>query len=290
MRTVITGDSCTDLPPQYIEEHNIPIINYIYNFKGKEYFDDFGKTMSYKDFYAAVRAGEMPTTSQTNVHTLTEFFRKFVQEGTAVVYLSFSSALSNTFNNAMMARKLLMEEYPQGDITVIDTKSASLGEGLLLYYAVKMLREGKSKEEIVEWVENNKLKLNHWVAVEDLNHLKRGGRVSGTAAFVGTVLNVKPIIHVDDEGRLIPVMKVRGRKKSIKTLADILQERIVRPEEQIIAISHGDALEDAYYLKELIQENVKVKDVMINNIGPVIGAHSGPGTIALFFLGNSRQL
>ncbi|NMA14551.1 MAG: DegV family protein [Clostridia bacterium] len=189
-----------------------------------------------------------------------------------------------------MARKLLMEEYPQGDITVIDTKSASLGEGLLLYYAVKMLREGKSKEEIVEWVENNKLKLNHWVAVEDLNHLKRGGRVSGTAAFVGTVLNVKPIIHVDDEGRLIPVMKVRGRKKSIKTLADILQERIVRPEEQIIAISHGDALEDAYYLKELIQENVKVKDVMINNIGPVIGAHSGPGTIALFFLGNSRQL
>jgi len=288
MATVITSDSCIDLPVKFIQRHSIPVVYYIYNLNGKEYFDDFGKTMSYKDFYSTVCNGALPTTSQTNVHTLTQFFKKYVLQGDSVLYLSFSSSLSNTYNNAVMAREIILQEFPSADITVIDTKSASLGEGLLVYYAVSMLEQGRSKIEIINWVEDNKLRMNHWFTVEDLDHLKRGGRVSGTAAFVGTMLQIKPILHVDDEGRLIPVQKVRGRKKSIKVLADTLAARIMNPEEQTVAISHGDAFEDALYLKELILEQVKVKEVIINHIGPVIGAHSGPGTLAVFFLGENR--
>ncbi|MGI6684038.1 MAG: DegV family protein [Bacillota bacterium] len=288
MKTMIIGDSCCDLPWEYIEGSRIPIVHYMYLFKGQEYFDDFGKSMSYHDFYHEVRAGEMPTTSQINVHTFEETFEKYVKEGYAIIYVSFSSALSNTYNNAVLAAELLREKYPQTDITVIDTKSASLGEGLILRTAIEMLKEGASKEEIVSWIEENKLKCNHWFTVEDLNHLKRGGRVSGTAAFVGSMLNIKPILHVDNEGRLIPVTKVRGRKKSIKILADMLIERIVDPENQVIGISHGDCLEDALYLKELILDNCPVKDVIINFVGPVIGAHSGPGTLALFFFSQER--
>lgn len=288
MRTVIIGDSCCDLPGDYISGSQIPILNLMYLFKGKEYFDDFGKSMSYQSFYQGVRGGEMPTTSQTNVHTISEMFEKYVKENIAVIYLSFSSGLSNTYNNAVLARNGLVEKYPGADITVIDTKSASLGEGLLLRHTVEMQKQGAGKEEIVSWVEEHKLKLNHWFTVEDLDHLKRGGRVSGAAAFVGSMLNIKPVLHVDNGGRLIPVTKVRGRKKSIKSLADTLAERIIEPEKQVIAISHGDCLEEAIYLKELIREFCPVKDVIINYVGPVIGAHSGPGTLALFFLGEKR--
>lgn len=288
MRTVIIADSCSDLPLNYVEEQNIPVVHFPFNFKGKEYHDDFGKTLSYKEFYDAVRAGEMPTTSQVNVQTFIDIFKGFVKEGHSVIYMAFSSALSGTYSNAVLARNILIEEYPDADITVIDTKSASLGEGLLVYYAIDMLKKGAQKQEIIDWVENNKLRLNHWFTVEDLGHLKRGGRLSGAAAFIGTVLSIKPVLHIDDEGRLIPVLKTRGRKNSLNTLADMLEERIVEPEKQVIAISHGDSLDDALYLKELVLGKVKVKDFIINNIGPVIGAHSGPGTVALFFLGEHR--
>jgi len=288
MKTIIIGDSCCDLPGSYIKESQIPIVQYMYLFKGQEYFDDFGKSLSYQDFYHEVREGEMPTTSQVNVHTFEEIFLKYVTEGFSIIFLSFSSALSNSYGSAVMARNIIQEKYPQADITLIDTKSASLGEGLLLRSAVEMQKRGAGKEEIVSWLEENKLKLNHWFTVEDLNHLKRGGRLSGTAAFVGSMLNIKPVLHVNNEGRLVPVTKVRGRKKSIKCLADMLAERIVKPEEQVIGISHGDCLEDALYLKELITEHIPVQDVVISYVGPVIGAHSGPGTLALFFLGQER--
>jgi len=288
MKTVIIGDSCCDLPGDFINSSQIPIGHLMYMFQGKEYFDDFGASMSYKDFYCGVRAGEMPTTSQVNVHTFQEIFQKYVEEGFSVIYVSFSSALSSTYNSGVIARDMVREKYPEAVITVIDTKCASLGEGLILHHAVEMQRKGASHDEIVSWIEENKLRLNHWFTVEDLNHLKRGGRVSGAAAFVGSMLNIKPVLHVDNEGRLVPVTKVRGRKKSIKSLADILAERIVDPEDQIIGISHGDCLEDALYLKELILEHCQVKDVIINFVGPVIGSHSGPGTLALFFFGKER--
>lgn len=288
MKTVIIGDSCCDLPRGFIQDSQIPILPYMYLFQGREYFDDFGASLSYQDFYHGVRAGEMPTTSQVNVHTIAETFEKYVREGVSLIFVSFSSALSNTYNNVIMARNLVKEKYPQADISVIDTKSASLGEGLLLRHGVEMLKQGAAKEEIVSWLEGNKLKLNHWFTVEDLDHLRRGGRVSGAAAFVGSMLNIKPVLHVNNEGKLIPVAKVRGRKKSIKSLADMLQERIVDPEKQVIGISHGDCLEDALSLKELILEACPVQDVIISFVGPVIGAHSGPGTLALFFFGRER--
>jgi DegV family protein with EDD domain len=190
--------------------------------------------------------------------------------------------------NTVALRWFDRDEIENADITIIDSKSASLGEGLLAYTANEMLKAGASKDEVVSWLETNKLRMNHWVTVDDLGHLKRGGRLSGTAAVVGTLLDIKPILRVDDDGRIVPVSKIKGRKKSIKTIFEMLQENIVSPEEQVIAISHGDCIEDAEYLKEMILKEHKVKDVIINEIGPVIGSHTGPGTIALFFMGTKR--
>ena len=277
-KPMIVIDSCTDFPYSYIKEHDVTVVNLTYHFKGKENIDDFFQSMDPKAFYDAVRAGEMPTTSQVNTDVYIKTFRPFIEENRPVISLSFSSALSGSYSSSLLARKMLLEEYPEADITLIDTKAASLG----------MLEEGASKEELIQWVEENKLKTAHWFTVNDLNHLKKGGRVSGAAAFIGTMLNIKPILHVDDEGRLIPVSKVKGRKKSIQALYEKLQETIVNPEEQTIFISHGDAPEDAQALANLIRADYKVKDIVINNVGPVIGAHSGPGTLALFFLADRR--
>ncbi|MBM7581794.1 DegV family protein with EDD domain [Caldicoprobacter guelmensis] len=288
MSTVIIADTCSDLPFEYVKQHNIPLIHFTYNFKGVEYADDLGQTISYRYFYNAMRDGEVPTTSQVNVQTYAEMFRKYAAEGKPVIYLCFSSALSGSYNNALLARDIVLEEYPEADITVIDTKSASLGEGLVVYYAVEMLERGASKEEIIDWVEQNKLKIHHWFTVEDLQYLKRGGRLSGTAAFIGNILDIKPVLHVDREGRLVPKLKVKGRKKSLRTLVDMMEEHIVDPEEQVVAISHCDSDKDAQYVAELIRSKFSVKDIIINQIGPVIGSHSGPGTLAVFFMGGER--
>jgi DegV family protein with EDD domain len=288
MQTVIITDSCSDLPLKYVNENNIPVISLTYNFRGKENEDDLGKTMEYKEFYDGVRSGEMPTTSQINVFTYTEEFKKHISQGKSIIYIGFSSALSGSVNSANLARQTLLDEYKDADISVIDSKCASMGQGLLVYYANEMLKKGQSKEEIVKWVEENKLRLNHWFTVEDLNHLKRGGRVSAATAFIGTILDIKPVLHVDDEGRLIPVTKVKGRKKSIRMLFDKMKERIQNPDGQVIFISHGDSIDDAKHLEKLILDEYKVKEVVMNYVGPVIGAHSGPGTIALFFMGDRR--
>lgn len=288
MNTVIITDSCSDLPIEFIENKNIPIISMTYHFKGKEYEDDFGKTISYRDFYDTVREGELPTTSQVNVYKYMEEFKKHTDEGKSVIYIGFSSALSGSLNNAVLAKEMIMKENKNADITVIDSRSASTGEGMIVYNAIKMLENGNQKNEIVNWIEENKLKVNHWFTVNDLNHLKRGGRVSGTAAFIGTVLDIKPVLHVDDEGRLIPVTKVKGRKKSLRMLADKFKSMAVNPESQTVFISHGDCAEDAEHLKKLIMEENNVGDIIVTNIGPIVGAHSGPGTVALFFFGSSR--
>lgn len=288
MEPIILTDSCSDLPRKYIDDNHIPFLSLTCHFKGGDYEDDFGKTLGYKGFYDAVRSGAVATTSQINTYHFIEEFKKYVLQGKPVIYLGFSSALSGCVGSAENARRTICEEYPNADITVIDTKCASLGQGLMVYYAVDMAKRGCSKEEIVNWVEGNKLRLNHWFTVEDLVYLKRGGRISSSTAILGTLLDIKPVMHVDDEGRLVPVTKVKGRKKSLKALAQRLKEGIVDPENQVIAISHGDCLDDAVYLRDLILEDVNVKDVIINNVGPVIGSHSGPGTVALFFLGQSR--
>ena len=288
MKTIIFTDSCCDLPINFVKENNIEVMELRVNLKGEDIPDDLGESINYKDFYKLIRNGEMPTTSQVNVGEFQERFQKYVNEGYSIIYIGFSSALSGCVNSARLAMENIKLDNENADITIIDSKSASMGLGLLVYYASKMLKEGKSKDEIVNWIEENKLRVNHWFTVDDLNHLKRGGRVSSSVAIVGTMLSIKPIMHVDDEGRLTPVSKVKGRKKSIKVLQEKIVEKIVNPEEQVIFISHGDCLEEAEHLKELITSVIKVKDVIINNVGPVIGSHSGPGTMALFFIGNSR--
>lgn len=288
MKTILFTDSCCDLPISFIKENNIQVMPIIVNINGEDIPDDLGRSISHKDFYSLIRNGKLPTTSQVNVDTFERNFRKYVSEGYSIIYIGFSSALSGCVNSARLAKEIIDEEIKDADITIVDTKSASMGLGLLVYYAANMLKEGKSKEDIVNWLEGNKLKVNHWFTVDDLNHLKRGGRVSSTVAIVGTMLSIKPIMHVDNEGRLIPISKVKGRKKSIKALCDKLKEKIVDSENQTIFISHGDCIQEAEILKELILSEVKVKEIIINNIGPAVGSHSGPGTLALFFIGNNR--
>jgi DegV family protein with EDD domain len=283
-------DSCTDLPGKYVRENNIPFVSLTCNFKGQSFKDDFGQSIDYKSFYDEVRKGEMPTTSQVNVYEFEEIFKKYASENCPIIYISLSSGLSGTYNSASIAREAVIEEYPNADITVVDSKGASMGEGLLAYYAVEMMKSGASKEEVINWLENNKLKINHWFTVDDLNHLKRGGRLSATSAMIGTLLDIKPILEVNSEGKLVPATKVKGRKKSIRTLAEKLNDKIVDPENQTIFISHGDCLNDAELLKSLISEKVKVKDFIISDIGPVIGSHTGPGVLALFFIGENRNL
>ena len=290
MNTVIFTDSCCDLPLEFIKENNIELISLRVKYGSEDILDDLGQSIKYKDFYSKIKSGVVATTSQANAFYFEEEFRKQAKLDKAIIYIGFSSALSGCVNSARIAKETIEEEIPQADITIIDSKSASLGLGLLVYKAAEMIKEGKSKEEIVKWIEENKLKVNHWFTVDDLNHLKRGGRISSTVAIVGTMLSIKPIMHVDNEGRLIPVSKVKGRKKSIKDLFERLKENIVNPEEQTIFISHGDCLEEAEILKDLILSEYKVKNCMINYIGPAVGSHSGPGTIALFFIGNNRNL
>jgi len=288
-KTVIVTDSSCDLSIDYIKANNIHVIPFTYNIDGQDYTDDLGQTMSYQEFYGRLRDGSISTTSQITSYTFEQTFRSFIDEGYSVIYIGFSSALSETFNNAVMARNNILEENPSADITVIDSKSAAVGLGLIVYYAAEMLKEGKTKEEIVDWVEKNKLKSNHWFIVDSLDHLKRGGRISATAAAIGTLLEIKPILIVDGEGRLDVEKKVRGRKKAIKTLLEVLKEKIINPEEQTIFINHGDCLKDAEYLRDLLLKEVKVKDAVINYVGPIIGSHTGPGMLCMVFLGEERN-
>lgn len=286
---IIMTDSCCDLPYEFTMDNNIVVIPLRLTLRGETIEDDLGKTLKYSDFYKAVREGEMPKTAQANVYEFEQLFEKYIKDGDKVIYIAFSSALSGTYNSANVAMESLKEKYSDADISVIDSKSASMGLGLLVYYANKMIKEGKSKDEIVKWVEENKLKVVHWFTVEDLNYLYRGGRVSKATATVGSLLSIKPVMHVDNEGRLTPVEKARGRKKSLSALANKLIEEIVNPEEQIVFISHGDCIEDVEYVKEKILEKVKVKEIVVNHVGPVIGSHSGPGTVAIFYFAKGRE-
>jgi DegV family protein with EDD domain len=283
-------DSNCDLPREYVINNEIPFVSLTCTLKNETFKDDFGKHMDYKHFYDEVRKGEMPTTSQVNEFTFEETFRNYAKEGYDILYIAFSSALSGTHNSAVVAREMVLEEFKDTNIRIVDTKSASMGEGLLVHYAYEMMKKGSSLDEIANWLEENKLKINHWFTVDDLKHLKRGGRVSATSAMIGSILEIKPILHVDSEGKLVSVSKVKGRKKSVKVLADMLKEKIVDPDNQVIGISHGDCLQDAENLKKYIQAEVNVKDFIIGNIGPGVGSHSGPGTLALFFIGADRTI
>ena len=282
-------DSCANLTEEQIETLDLHIVSMLFTIGGEECVSyTKGQHTDLKQFYDRMRQKEKVTTSQINGETFLKLMEPMLQAGKDVLYIAFSSALSGTCQAANIAADTLREKYPQRKIMVVDSLAASMGEGLLVYYAAKMRLEGKSIDEVAAWVSENRLRLCHWFTVDDLFFLHRGGRVSSASAVLGTMLGVKPVLHVDDEGRLILVGKTRGRKKSLDELVARMEQTIENPQEQVIFISHGDAPEDAAYVECLVREKFPVKDVVLNYIDPVIGGHSGPGTVALFFLGSKR--
>lgn len=286
---VLMTDSTADLPKGLIDELGITVLPLQYITNGETFIDIAeNDDKAIKDLYQKMREGATSTTSQITLQGFLDAFTPILKEGKDILYVGFSSGLSGTVGQAMLASKELKEEFPDREIAVVDTLAASLGEGMLVYYAAKLKQEGKSLEEVKDWLENNKLRQAHWFTVDDLHFLKRGGRVSPAVAIIGTVLGIKPVMHVDDEGHLIKVGTVRGRKASLDELVNRAGKTIEDAENQTIFICHGDCLEDAEYVANKAKEQLKVKDVIIGYTGPVIGSHSGPGTMAIFTLGKNR--
>ena len=284
---IITDSSC-DLPREYVDDNNIEVISLVLNLNGQIIKDDLGKTLSYKDFYQKMRDGATPTTSQVNAHEFKEAFSKHIKNGDSIIYISISASLSGTFNSANIAKNNLLEEYPEAKIELVDSLSASVGQGLLVLKACEMRDNGASIEEIVEWIEENKRKVIHSILIDDLNHLKRGGRISGATATIGGLLNIKPSAYLDDEGKLAQGEKIKGKKKALRFLANEVKERAIDSENEVLYICHGDCQEEAESLRDIIEQEVKFKNVIINYIGNVIGAHTGPGALAVIFLGKNR--
>ena len=283
---VITVNSTVDLPKEWLEERHIPVIPLKYTIDGETYKGMEG--LSSKEFFQKLREGKMAVTSQVNPEEAKEALEPFLKEGKDILHLAFSSGLSGTYNSMRIAAEELMEEYPERKVIVIDTLCACLGEGLLLYYALKRKGEGKSIEEVAQWAEENKLHVCHNVAIDDLNHLQRGGRVSKTTAILGTMVQVKPMIHMDDKGLLQVIGKERGRKKALNKIVDMAVEQAKGWENDIIMITHGDCAEDAEYVAELVRKKMGIENILVNNIGEVIGSHTGPGVVAVFCMGSKR--
>jgi DegV family protein with EDD domain len=285
----IFTDSCCDLPIEYIKEKNIKFASLTCSYSGKQYFDDFGQSLTHKQFFQDLRNGETPLTSQPSVEEFYQQFKTIGAENKDILYICVSTGLSGTENSATIAKNMVLEEYPEMKISIVNILTASLGQGLMVMKAFEMKEMGKSHDEIVTYMEENKQKLNTYMTVDDLHHLKRGGRLSSAAAMIGIVLHIKPILTINNEGKVMTVFKIKGRKSSINKLAEIVAERIQNPEEQTIAVCHGDCIEEALKLKENIIKLVKVKDVIINYTGPAVGTHGGPGNLAVFFMGKERQ-
>ena len=282
-------DSNTDLSPELVQQMDVQVIPMLFDMDGQSYYNyPDNHEMAPHDFYQALRGGKVCTTSQVSINRFVEIFEPELQQGNDILYLAFSSGLSGTFNSSRLALEELKEKYPDRRIRTVDTLAASMGQGLLVYLAAQKRQQGMDLDELGDWVEENRLKLCHWFTVDDLMFLKRGGRVSGAAAVVGTMLGIKPVLHVDDEGHLIPMEKVRGRRASLDALVKHMAETAINPAEQTIFISHGDCQADCDYVADQIRQKLGTKNIVTNFIGPVIGAHSGPGTVALFFVGEKR--
>lgn len=286
----IFTDSCSDLPIEYIKEKNIKFARLTCTYNDKTYFDDFGQNLSYKEFFDDLRKGVTPITSQPSVDEFYTNFKSIVNSGKDILYICVSTGLSGSENSATIAKNMMLEDYPNAKIYIVNVLTASLGQGIMVMKAVEMKEEGKSLEDIVSYVEEHKQRLNTFMTVDDLNHLKRGGRLSTAAAMIGTVFNIKPILSIDQHGRVISIDKTRGRKGSLKKLADLLLERIEEAEKQIIGISHGDCIEEVLKLKDAILSKINVKDVIINYTGPAVGTHGGPNSVSIFFMGKERKI
>ena len=286
MKYIISTDSTADLPESYVKEHGIAVQFLSYAFGDTVFGLD--TQLEPHAFYERMRSGEMPTTNACIPDEVQNSFERYLKEGYDILHISFSSGLSASHNNARIAANELAEQYPDRKIVLVDSLCASLGQGLLVHYAVTMKERGKSMEEVAEWLEQNKLHLCHQFTVDDLFHLHRGGRVSKTTAIIGTLINVKPVLHVDDEGHLTSLCNVRGRKKALLKLVEHMGEQIDCYQNDVVFISHGDCLEDAEFVAAQVKERFGIENILIDYVSPTIGAHSGPGTVALFFLGKNR--
>lgn len=283
---VITVNSTVDVPKEWLEERHVPVIPLKYTIDGETYTDMEG--LSAKEFFDKLREGKMSTTSQVNPEEAAEELEPYIKEGKDILHLGFSSGLSGTLNSMKIAGEMLQEKYPEAKIIVIDTLCACLGEALLLYKALQQKEKGMDIDELAQWVENNKLHVCHNVTVDDLHHLQRGGRISKTTAVLGTLVQIKPIIHMDDNGTLQVIGKERGRKKSLNKIVDMAVEQSKGWENDIVMITHGDCINDAEYVAKLVREKMGIQNILINNIGTVIGSHTGPGVVAVFCMGNKR--
>lgn len=285
--TIVTDSSC-DLPAPLLEKMGIRVVPLAVNLDGKTYFNyTDGRAIGFEEYYAQLRSGKQATTSAVNMSLFRTVMEAELIAGHDVLYLGFSSGLSGTFNAGAMAARELQEEYPEFELIAVDTLCACMGQGLLVYLAALEKAGGKSMHEVRDFVEAQKLHICHWYTVDDLQHLKRGGRIGGTTARLGTMLNIKPVMNMDNEGKLAAVSKARGRAAALRALVEKMGEQAIEPEKQTVFIAHADCYDDAHKVAEMVHERFGSKS-LINYIGPVIGAHAGPGTVALFFVGKER--
>ena len=286
---ILMTDSCCDMTAQLAEELDLTVLPLSLEMGGatyRNYLD--GREIGFSDFYRRARAGELATTSAISVGDFEAAMRPVLESGKDILCLCFSSALSTTYQSAVIAAQEMQEVYPEGTVYVVDTLCASLGQGLLAHLCARQKQAGKSLEELRDYAEATKGSICHWFTVDDLNHLKRGGRISAATALFGSMLSIKPVLHVDDGGHLVAVSKSRGRRASLTALVDRMEQTAIEPAKQTVFISHGDCLEDAQFVAGEIRRRMGVEDIRINYIGPVIGNHAGPGTVALFFVGTKR--
>lgn len=291
-RFKIITDTTTDLPAEFVRDNDLGLLYMECIMEGKTYGKDNAEELDLKEFYQMIREGKLPTTAQVNPVQAKELFEEYAEKETEILCIAFSSGLSGSYNNMRLAAEEVMEGHPGCKIRVVDSLCASMGEGLFVYQAVQLRREGRSMEETADWLEAHVQNLVHVFTADDLFHLYRGGRVSKTSAIVGTVAGIKPVLHVDEQGKLIPIMKVRGRKKSLRALVDYMEEKqgdfLENNREGMVFISHSDSLEDAEWVRDEVKKRFGIEHFMMNMIGPVIGSHTGIGTIALFFWGKER--
>lgn len=282
----IITDSGSDLSQELAKQMKVTVIPLTVNFNDQVFPDRNDDSL--KEIYASLRNGGMSTTSAVNPQGWVSGIRPIVEAGEDVVVVTFSSGLSTTYQSAVIAAAELMDEFPSRKIYVCDSLAASLGQGLLVYYACKLRDSGADALEVVEWIQMNRLHLCHLFTVDDLGFLKRGGRISAATAVLGSMMSIKPVLHVDNDGKLINVSKERGRKAALKAMVNAMKEKMGSYDNSVVFISHGDCLEDAQKLADMVQKETGAQDVVIGYVGAVIGSHSGPGTLALFFMGNTR--
>lgn len=283
---VITINSTCDLPKDWVWERKIPVVPLNCTIGDKTYRDMYD--LSADEFYGMLRAGATTVTSQPSPQDAMDILEPILKEGKDILHLAFSSGLSGTYNSMRIAAEELQEKYPERKIVVIDTLCASMGEGLVDYKALELQKEGKSLEEVAQWVEENKLKVCHFFMVDDLNHLQKGGRISKTAAVLGTMVQIKPVIYLDNEGKLQIIRKERGRKKGMNKIVDMAIEATEGKTPDMVMIPHGNCPEDAAYVAELVKKKMGVTNIMMNNLGTVIGGHTGAGMIAVVCMAEHR--